>query len=144
MNKRFIDILPYFLIFILSFFIMFMIINGNNKNIKIFNQNNKIENKKEEPKKTPEQLEKEKHDNWVESQFSKWDGSHRGLVKLVKQNLNDPKSFEHVETKFIRDGKDLIIVMKYRAKNVFGGLVLNGIKAKASYRDNTIRIIEQF
>lgn len=37
---------------------------------------------------------------WIKSQFSVWDGSHRELEKLVKKNLNDEKSFDHIETTY--------------------------------------------
>lgn len=105
----------------------------------------KTEVKKEEVKevkKTPEEIEKEKHDKWIENQFSAWNGSHKALVELIKENMNDPKSFEHVETKYRVENNDLIIVMQYRGKNAFNATITEYVKAKASYKDNTITIIE--
>ncbi|KLU66783.1 hypothetical protein DEAC_c14510 [Desulfosporosinus acididurans] len=80
---------------------------------------------------------------WVDSQFSAWDGSNRYLVDLLKKNLNDPKSFEHVETKYWDRGDYLIIKMSYRAKNAFGGLILQNVTAKSDYKTDTISIISQ-
>jgi len=95
-----------------------------------------------EPVKTPTQIEKEKHEKWVKGQFKVWDGSHKYLVDLIKENLNDAKSFEHVETNYIKDGDDLIVTMKYRAKNGFGATILQVVKARASYKNDTITVIE--
>ena len=89
-----------------------------------------------EPKLTHEQI----HDSWVKSQFSEWDGSNVALVDLVKQNLNDPKSFEHVDTSYIRQNDDLLITMQYRANNIYGAKVLSKVTALASYKDNTVTI----
>ena len=84
-----------------------------------------------------------KYQAWIKEQFSAWDGSHRGLVGLVEKNLNDPKSFDHEETTY-KDMKDhLIIKMTYRAKNGFGGLILQNVTAKADYKTNTISIQSQ-
>jgi len=122
--------------------------------------------KKEETAKVPEtsdqpettlsaeELEKKAHDEWVDGQFSLWDGSHTELVKLVKDNMNDPKSFEHAETKYLvissqeqidTLGKgeigDLYVYMKFRGNNAFGGKVINEVEALASYKENTITIL---
>ncbi|MBS1775335.1 MAG: hypothetical protein JSS64_03540 [Bacteroidetes bacterium] len=59
----------------------------------------------------------------VQQLFSAWDGSQPAVVDWIKQNLNDPNSFEHLETKFI-DRKDTIaVVTEFTAKNAFGGRV---------------------
>lgn len=34
----------------------------------------------------------------IESQFSAWDGSHRNLERIIKEAMNDPDSYDHVET----------------------------------------------
>jgi len=80
---------------------------------------------------------------WVDAQFSLWDGSHKGLVDLVKQNLNDKKSFEHDKTTYIDKGTYLIVKMTYRAKNGFGALILQNVTAKADYKTNQIIITSQ-
>ena len=60
----------------------------------------------------------------VKAQFSAWDGSHRTLVETVKKTLNDPGSFEHLETKDMRGTawpETFVVRMEYTAKNAFGG-----------------------
>lgn len=57
-------------------------------------------------------------------QFSSWDGSHRQFEIMVKNRLKDPDSYEHDNTKYIDKGDHIIVVMRYRAKNSFGGYVV--------------------
>ena len=80
---------------------------------------------------------------WIDAQFSPWDGKHTYLVDLVKENLNDDKSFKHVETTYADKGTYLIIKMKYRAANAFGGIILQNVTAKADYKTNQITITSQ-
>ena len=87
--------------------------------------------------------EAEDYKNWIESQFSAWDGSNRYLVKLIKENLNDPKSFEHVETVYSDEGTYILVKMTYRANNAFGGLVLQNVTAKVDYETQYISVISQ-
>jgi len=56
--------------------------------------------------------------------LSAWDGSHRGVENWVKNNLRDPDSYQHKETRIspVKDGKH-VLTMSYRAKNGFGGYV---------------------
>ncbi len=79
--------------------------------------------------------------DWVNSQFSPWDGSNYNLVDLIKQNMNDPKSFEHIETRqSIEKGKGIILYMKYRGKNAFGGLIINTVEAYADYNTQVLHV----
>ena len=94
-------------------------------------------------KKIAEEKAIEDYKNWIDGQFSIWDGSNTYLVKLVKKNLNDPKSFEHVETVYSDKGTYILVKMTYRAKNAFGGLVLQNITAKSDYESQTISVISQ-
>lgn len=74
--------------------------------------------------------------------FSGWDGSHRELVKLVKANMNDKKSFEHEKTTYTTLDDYAIVIMQFRGKNALGNMVLNSIKAKVSYDCEVLEIIE--
>ena len=85
----------------------------------------------------------EDYENWISSQFSAWDGSNIYLVKLVKENLNDPHSFEHVETVYWNKGTYILVKMTYRANNAFGALILQNVTAKADYVSQTISVISQ-
>lgn len=79
----------------------------------------------------------------VHSQFSSWDGSHRGLVKYVKSVMNDPSSFEHVETGFRDEGDHIFVAMKFRGKNAFGAMVLQQIAADVDFQGNVIKIVDE-
>jgi len=79
----------------------------------------------------------------IEKQFSVWNGSHRGLTKLIKESMNDPKSYQHVETRYGDKGDYLIVVTTFRGKNVFGGVVKNSVTAKVDLNGNVISIISQ-
>jgi len=87
--------------------------------------------------------EKAKYKAWVDGQFSPWDGSHTGLVDLIKPNLNDDKSFKHVETTYVDKGTYLIVYMTYRPTNGFGAVILQNVTAKADYKTNTISVTSQ-
>ena len=70
--------------------------------------------------------------------LSMWDGSHRGFVNAVKERMNDPDSFEHDSTKVtpvgvVKPGRHSI-VMEFRGRNAFGGMVRN--TAVGSYLPN--------
>jgi hypothetical protein len=78
----------------------------------------------------------------IESIFSVWNGSHPGLVSLVKRNMKDPSSFDHVETKYWDMNTHLVVVMTYRGKNSFGALVLESVKAKIGIYDSAVEIFE--
>lgn len=56
--------------------------------------------------------------------LSPWDGSNRSFVSKVKDQLRDPDSFAHDETKITpRDVKGQhMLTMRYRARNGFGGM----------------------
>jgi hypothetical protein len=60
-----------------------------------------------------------------------WDDSVDGLEQFVKENLRNPKSFEHVRTSVGPIGKDgkFAAVMTYRAQNGFGGMNVESIGA---------------
>lgn len=55
--------------------------------------------------------------------LSAWDGSHPGMVRATKDMMNDPKSFEHVETRYIDRGEEIDLVMTFTGKNAFGGTI---------------------
>lgn len=61
----------------------------------------------------------------IEEQFSAWDGSHLKLTQYIKDNMNDPKSYEHVKTVYWDKGDHLVVRTTFRGKNAFGGVVIN-------------------
>lgn len=89
-----------------------------------------------------EKLNKERNE-LIQKQFSDWDGSHKGLEKLIKENMPDPRSYEHVETKFIDKGDYILVFTKFRGKNGFGGMVFGYVTAKVDFEGNVIEIVSQ-
>lgn len=62
----------------------------------------------------------------VQALFMPADGQNYDLVQRVKTQMNDPKSFEHVETTYHDSGTgDVQVFMTFRGKNALGVLVLN-------------------
>lgn len=56
---------------------------------------------------------------------SAWDGSVWQVKNYLKKNLKDPDSYESIEWgKVIKEGKEYKVRHKYRAKNSFGGYVI--------------------
>ena len=94
---------------------------------------------KTEPEKTPEEFRKEE----LSKHFSAWDGSHRGLTKVIKDSMNDPGSYDHVETVYWDQGDHLIVRTTFRGKNAFGGVVKNWVKAKVGLNGTVLEVIEQ-
>lgn len=89
-----------------------------------------------EPKENPRK-------DLIASQFSVWDGSHRELVKLVKTAMNDPDSFEHVETNYWDQGETILIKMQFRGKNGFGGVVTQTATGMATIEGSTELVMVQ-
>ncbi|MDP4239093.1 MAG: hypothetical protein Q8904_06425 [Bacteroidota bacterium] len=79
----------------------------------------------------------------VEKQFSSFDGSHSGLTALIKKSMNDPDSYEHIETRFKDEGDYIFVVTKFRGANAFGGKVINTASAKVDFSGNVIELISQ-
>lgn len=99
------------------------------------------ENKLAEQKKI--ELAKKERKKVIEKQFSAWDGSHNALEKLIKNNMNDPDSYEHVETLYGDYETYLIVKTTYRGKNVYGGVVKNFVKAKVSMDGTILSILDE-
>lgn len=78
----------------------------------------------------------------INAQFSPLDGSNRPLTRYIKERMNDPGSYEHVETRYWDRGDHIIVVTSFRGKNAFGGLVLNSVTAKMGL-DGTILEVSQ-
>jgi hypothetical protein len=88
-------------------------------------------------------IKEEKQVTQIVKQFSTWDGSHIKLTKYIKENMNDPDSFEHIDTKYFIQKNSIVIIERFRGKNVYGGLVANMIEAKVDMDGNIIEIVEQ-
>lgn len=87
---------------------------------------------------------KSKWELWQEQYVSGWDGSCRPVEQLIKKNLNDPKSYEHSETRYYlnADTTKVNVLTAFRAKNGFGGLVLTTYSAEVDMAGNVLTIEE--
>lgn len=78
----------------------------------------------------------------IERQFSAWDGSHRPLVRRVKESMKNPDSFEHVKTTYTEQGDMLLVLMTYRGKNSFNAVVTQRVYAEVTL-DGTIMTLKE-
>ncbi|MDB5252849.1 MAG: VHMLp45 [Flaviaesturariibacter sp.] len=78
----------------------------------------------------------------IEGGFSSWDGSHKQLEKYIKDNLNDPGSYEHIKTRYWDQDDHLVVSTEYTAKNAYGGRVRGFVKAKCALDGSVIDILE--
>lgn len=72
-----------------------------------------------------------------------WDGSNLELTQAIKESMNDPDSYQHVETTFWDMKTHLVVRTTFRGKNAFGGVVKNWVKAKCELDGKLIKILEQ-
>jgi hypothetical protein len=82
------------------------------------------------------------HKKEIERGFSKWDGSHIELEKYLKSIMNDPDSYEHVETQYRDDGESVFVITKFRGNNAFGGKVINSVSARTTFDGRIIEILK--
>jgi len=59
-----------------------------------------------------------------------WNNSSPDLVKAVKKSMNDPKSFEHIYTRYWNLGNQVVVKMAFRGRNAFGGVVAQKVRAE--------------
>ncbi len=70
-------------------------------------------------------LEKARMKAGTEVKNSSWDGSVSQVVRYLKNNLKDPNSYESIEWGNVtRTDNGYVVRHKYRAKNSFGGYVI--------------------
>ena len=80
---------------------------------------------------TPQQTREQQ----IKKYFSPWDGSHRGLTKVIKKSMNDPESYQHEQTNYWDKGNYLLV------KTTFRGIVKNTITAKVDLNGHVIEIL---
>ncbi|MCP1225736.1 hypothetical protein [Sebaldella sp. S0638] len=102
---------------------------------KIKNDNNSDKIREEQKVRLKAEAEakaKEERMKLIEKQFSSWDGSHKNLTEYIKSNMNDAKSYEHVETRYKDNGETIYVVTKFRGNNAFGAKVIGACEATAN------------
>lgn len=118
----------------------------------------------DEPAVTPYQNSDSARSEWIEEQFNPWNGAHYELERLIKENLNDEKSYKHIETIYwdIKDDEikdyannllsdfgsserveigDLLISTKFSAKNAFNATVKCTAIGISSYKYNIVTLV---
>ena len=80
----------------------------------------------------------------IKKQFSIYDGSHRALVKMVKNDMHDPKSFDHDNTRLrvLPNNAGVQVTMTYRGKNGLGNLVKEQVTAQFDMNGKFIKVVE--
>ena len=76
--------------------------------------------------------EAERGDELYERCFNGWNGSHKLLVELVKENIDAPRSFKHVRTTAYLGDFPRPVVMQFDAQNVFGAMIRTTVKANSA------------
>lgn len=90
----------------------------------------------EEKELTPQEL--------ITNQFSPADGRHYNLQFFVEDHLDNPNSFEHVETRYSVKDDHILVQMKYRASNRFNALILKEVLAKVDLETgHVLEIVEE-
>ena len=102
--------------------------------------------------------------DWKNSQFSGWSGKHYDFEKLIIKNLNDEKSYKHIDTSFIEvtneeirdvindtlknvgskyrvEIGDIFIITEFTAKNAFNATVKNTAYGISQYATNRIILV---
>lgn len=55
--------------------------------------------------------------------FSAYDNSCPTIERAIKKSMNNPKSYEHVETKYDIKGESIMVYCKFRGTNAFNAIV---------------------
>jgi len=71
------------------------------------------------------------------------DGSHKGLTELILRAMDNPRSYEHVLTRYWDQGDHLRIYVEFRGTNKFGAIVKGTIVAIVDLRGNVVEILAQ-
>ena len=82
-----------------------------------------------------------KDDSLYEQCFNPWNGSHKLLVELVKENINTPRSFKHVKTTAYLGDFPRPVVMQFDAQNAFGAMIRTTVQAESAL-DCSVMITE--
>lgn len=79
----------------------------------------------------------------IKSQFSGWDGSHRNVEAALKAQMKNPKSYEHVETRYSVGADSITVVTTYRGTNGFGAVVTSQAIATVDKTGNVLSLVSQ-
>jgi hypothetical protein len=86
-------------------------------------------------------LEKQKEKDRLskaESFFSPWNGSNSELEESIKATLNDPNSYDHVETRHWNMGAKIRVKSTFRAKNAYNATITSKVWADLDAKSGKI------
>lgn len=131
--------------FIISLLVALTADENDLKQIEKTDSNVTVKKEVQKPKVLTEEEKEKKRKEQYKSCFSPWDGSHLNLKYYIEDNMNDPDSFEHVETVYQDMVSVLIVEMTFRGNNQFGALVKNTVRARVSADDKctVLKILDQ-
>lgn len=93
-----------------------------------------------DPQQQIENEAKQRRQHLIDRQFSGWDGSNVYVERYIKQNMNDPKSYEHIETSHRDKGDHILVRTKFRGSNALGVKVIQVVDAKVDIDGNVLSI----
>lgn len=76
--------------------------------------------------------------------LSGFSGEHRDLARLIKTDLREPDSYEHISTTIWpvdADGNHQLL-MRYRARNGFGGIGIGDVSATVKNADCSLIVTD--
>ncbi|MCC5612018.1 hypothetical protein LC612_36125 [Nostoc sp. CHAB 5834] len=76
----------------------------------------------------------------VKSQFSAYDGSHRNVEASIKGAMRNPRSYEHVETRYLVNPDSITVFTTYRGTNAFNAIVTNTVVATVDANGNVLSL----
>ena len=76
-------------------------------------------------------------------QFSGYDGSHRQVERALKARMKNPKSYEHVETRYTTGTDTNTVITTYRGTNSFGAVVTNQAVATVDIDGNVLTLSDR-
>ncbi len=70
--------------------------------------------------------------------------NHKEFETLIKRFMNDPSSYEHVRTNYVRDkdNKHIIVTTRFRGNNAYGGKVLQSLSAKYTVDGEFVEVVK--
>lgn len=89
---------------------------------------------------TEEKIKDSLRSRQVSSLFHPWDGSHIKLEAKIKESLNDPESYENIETKYWDMDSVIVVKTVFTAKNEYGGVEKYIIRAESDINGNIIKM----
>lgn len=92
--------------------------------------------------KAEEEFNKNRKEN-IDKLFSPYNGKNTALERYIKYNMNDPDSYKHIVTTHSDKGDHILVITKFRAKNIYGGTVINIVSAKLDLKGNVIEILSE-